>query len=95
LIEKSLADKDIVLARAQIEDLRAAAAAPAIMDADRAKVNARADEFRNHVDALEHARNVTIGIAVIATVAVGVCGAIVALLIRRRRAAKIHTPPDA
>jgi ABC-type sulfate transport system permease component len=66
------------------------------MDADRAKVIARADEFRNHVDALEHARNVTIGIAVIATVAVGVCGAIVALLIhRRRRAAKIHTPPDA
>lgn len=94
-IEKSLADKDRDLARTQIDDLRTAAAAPAIIEADRTIITARADEFTQRVDELQHVHDMKVRLIIIAAVAVGALSGIIALVIRRRRATKIHTPPSA
>ena len=94
-IEKSMTDMALDSARTQIEELRTAATAPAIIEADRTIITARADEFTQRVDELQHVHDMKVRLIVIAAVAVGAVSGIIALVIRRRRAAKIHTPPSA
>ena len=94
-IEKSMTDMALDSARTQIEELRTAAAAPAIIEADRTILTTRADEFTQRVDELQHVHDMKVRLIIIAAVAVGALSGIIALVIRRRRAAKIHTPPDA
>ena len=94
-IEKSMTDMALDSARTQIEELRTAAAAPAIIEADRTIITARADEFTQRVDELQHVHDMKVRLIIIAAVAVGALSGIIALVIRRRRAAKIHTPPSA
>ena len=94
-IEKSMADMALDSARTQIEELRTAATAPAIIEADRTIITARADEFTQRVDELQHVHDMKVRLIIIAAVAVGALSGIIALVMRRRRAAKIHTPPSA
>ena len=94
-IEKSMTDMALDSARTQIEELRTAAAAPAIIEADRTIITTRADEFTQRVDELQHVHDMKVRLIIIAAVAVGALSGIIALVMRRRRAAKIHTPPSA
>jgi Na+-translocating ferredoxin:NAD+ oxidoreductase RnfC subunit len=94
-IEQSMTDMALDSARTQIEELRTAAATPAIIEADRTLITARADEFTQRVDELERVHTMKVRLIIIAATAIGAIGAAIALVIRRRRAAKIHTPPDA
>ena len=94
-IEQSMADMALDSARTQIEELRTAAAAPAIIEADRTIITTRADEFTQRVDELERVHATKVSLIIIAATAIGAIGGAIALGIRRRRAAKIHTPPSA
>ena len=94
-IEQSMTDMALDSARTQIEELRTAAAAPAIIEADRTLITARADEFTQRVDELERVHTMKVRLIIIAATAIGAIGGAIALVIRRRRAAKIHTPPSA
>jgi hypothetical protein len=94
-IEKSMTDMALDSARTQIEELRTAAAAPAIIEVDRTIITARADEFKQRVDELERIHATKVSLIIIAATAIGAIGGAIALGIRRRRAAKIHTPPSA
>jgi hypothetical protein len=94
-IEQSMTDMALDSARTQIEELRTAATAPAIIEADRTIITTRADEFTQRVDELQHVHDMKVRLIIIAAVAVGTLSGIIALVIRRRRAAKIHTPPSA
>lgn len=94
-IEQSMTDMALDSARTQIEELRTAAAAPAIIEADRTIITARADEFTQRVDELERVHEMKVRLIIIGATAIGAIGGAIALVIRRRRAAKIHTPPSA
>jgi hypothetical protein len=94
-IEQSMTDMALDSARTQIEELRTAAAAPAIIEADRTLITARADEFTQRVDELERVHEMKVRLIIIGALAIGAIGGAIALVIRRRRAAKIHTPPSA
>ena len=94
-IEQSMTDMALDSARTQIEELRTAAATPAIIEADRTLITARADEFTQRVDELERVHEMKVRLIIIGATAIGAIGGAIALVIRRRRAAKIHTPPSA